>query len=186
MSGSKSSKSTAPSTITTTGGMEREDAGGVCGRVIDVVGTGGQKSEAEHYFLKAIELDPTKGNCYMHYGQFLLEQFRLEEAAMMAEKAAELDSSEFDVVFSAAHMLRQASLNEAAERYYGKAADLRPDHPAALMNLGAIFHLNGKLKEAESNYLRALQLKPDDLITQSNLHKLWNVMQKRGLQTTGS
>ncbi|XP_042598003.1 methyltransferase-like protein 25 isoform X2 [Cyprinus carpio] len=27
----------------------------------------GQKSEAEHYFLKAIELDPARGNCYMHY-----------------------------------------------------------------------------------------------------------------------
>ncbi|XP_016112817.1 transmembrane and TPR repeat-containing protein 2-like [Sinocyclocheilus grahami] len=104
----------------------------------------------------------------------------------MAQKAAALDSSEFDVVFSAAHMLRQASLNEAAERYYGKAANLRPDHPAALMNLGAILHLNGKLKEAESNYLRALQLKPDDLITQSNLHKLWNVMQKQGLRASGT
>jgi len=59
-------------------------------------------------------------------------------------------------------------------------------HPAALMNLGAILHLNGKLKEAESNYLRALQLKPDDLITQSNLHKLWNVMQKQGLRAAGT
>lgn len=28
----------------------------------------GQKTEAEKFFLKAIELDPTKGNCYMHYG----------------------------------------------------------------------------------------------------------------------
>lgn len=54
------------------------------------------------------------------------------------------------------------------------------------MNLGAILHLNGKLKEAESNYLRALQLKPDDLITQSNLHKLWNVMQKQGLWAAGT
>ncbi|XP_026167362.1 protein O-mannosyl-transferase TMTC2 isoform X2 [Mastacembelus armatus] len=27
----------------------------------------GQKTEAERYFLKAIQLDPTKGNCYMHY-----------------------------------------------------------------------------------------------------------------------
>ncbi|XP_042604230.1 protein O-mannosyl-transferase TMTC2-like [Cyprinus carpio] len=103
----------------------------------------------------------------------------------MAQKAAELDSSESDVLFSAAHMLRQASLNEAVERYYGKAADLRPDHPAALMNLGVILHLNGKLKEAESNYLRVLQLKPD-LITQSNLHKLWNVMQKQGLRASGT
>lgn len=43
-------------------------------------------------------------------GQFLLEQSRHGEAAEMAEKAAELDSSEFDVVFSAAHMLRFAEL----------------------------------------------------------------------------
>lgn len=39
-------------------------------------------------------------------GQFLLEESRLLEAAEMAEKAARLDSGEFDVVFSAAHMLR--------------------------------------------------------------------------------
>ncbi|XP_062246339.1 protein O-mannosyl-transferase TMTC2 [Platichthys flesus] len=143
----------------------------------------GQKTEAERYFLKAIQLDPSKGNCYMHYGQFLLEESRLLEAAEMAEKAARLDSGEFDVVFSAAHMLRQASLNEAAERYYGQAASLRPNYPAALMNLGAILHLNGKLQEAEANYLRALQLKPDDAITQSNLRKLWNIMEKQGLRT---
>ncbi|CAJ1057169.1 protein O-mannosyl-transferase TMTC2-like [Xyrichtys novacula] len=70
-----------------------------------LLATTGQKTEAERYFLKAIQLDPTKGNCYMHYGQFLLEESRLLEAAEMAEKAARLDSGEFDVVFSAAHML---------------------------------------------------------------------------------
>ncbi|XP_029452947.1 protein O-mannosyl-transferase TMTC2 [Rhinatrema bivittatum] len=144
----------------------------------------GRKSEAERYFLKAIQLDPTKGNCYMHYGQFLLEEARLIEAAEMAQRAAELDNSEFDVVFNAAHMLRQASLNEAAETYYEMAAGLRPNYPAALMNLGAILHLNGKLLEAEANYLRALQLKPDDVITQSNLRKLWNIMEKQGLKTS--
>ncbi|XP_027889609.1 protein O-mannosyl-transferase TMTC2 [Xiphophorus couchianus] len=143
----------------------------------------GQKTEAERYFLKAIQLDPTKGNCYMHYGQFLLEESRLLEAAEMAKTAARLDGGEFDVVFSAAHMLRQAKLNEAAEKYYGQAASLRPNYPAALMNLGAILHLNGKLQEAEANYLRALQLKPDDTITQSNLRKLWNIMEKQGLKT---
>lgn len=51
------------------------------------------------------------------------------------------------------------------------------------MNLGAILHLNGKLSEAEANYLRALQLKPDDVITQSNLRKLWNIMERQGLRT---
>ncbi|KAL4612808.1 transmembrane and TPR repeat-containing protein 2-like [Arapaima gigas] len=143
----------------------------------------GQKTEAERYFLKAIQLDPNKGNCYMHYGQFLLEEGRLTEAAEMAETAAQLEDGEFDVVFNAAHMLRQASLHQAAEKYYSRAADLRPNYPAALMNLGAILHLNGKLPEAEANYLRALQLKPDDTITQSNLRKLWNIMEKQGLRT---
>nr|XP_023647205.1 transmembrane and TPR repeat-containing protein 2-like isoform X1 [Paramormyrops kingsleyae] len=146
----------------------------------------GQKVEAERYFLKAVQLDPAKGSCYMHYGQFLLEESRLAEAAEMAEMAAQLESSEFDVVFNAAHMLRQASLHHTAEKYYGLAASLRPDYPAALMNLGAILHLNGKLQEAEANYLRALQLKPDDTITQSNLRKLWNIMEKQGLKTRGS
>lgn len=48
------------------------------------------------------------------------------------------------------------------------------------MNLGAILHLNGKLPEAEANYLRALRLKPDDAITQSNLRKLRNIMKRQG------
>uniref|UniRef100_A0A674BGY4 dolichyl-phosphate-mannose--protein mannosyltransferase n=1 Tax=Salmo trutta TaxID=8032 RepID=A0A674BGY4_SALTR len=151
------------------------------GKLLSIIG---QKTEAEGYYRRAIQLDPSKGNCYMHYGQFLLEQSRLAEAAEMAERAADLDSSEFDVVFSAAHMLRQASLNKAAERHYERAAYLRPDYPAALMNLGAILHLNGRLPEAETNYLRALQLKPDDVITQSNLRKLWNIMERQGLRTT--
>lgn len=59
---------------------------------------------------------------------------------------------------------------------------LSPQYPAALMNLGAILHLNGRLAEAETNYLRALRLKPDDVITQSNLRKLWNIMQRQGLR----
>ncbi|KAK2102325.1 Protein O-mannosyl-transferase tmtc2 [Saguinus oedipus] len=61
---------------------------------------------------------------------------------------------------------------------------LTKKYPAALMNLGAILHLNGRLQKAEANYLRALQLKPDDVITQSNLRKLWNIMEKQGLKTS--
>lgn len=56
----------------------------------------------------------SQNSCYPRLpflsGQFLLEQSRLGEAAEMAERAAELDNSEFDVVFSAAHMLRLARI----------------------------------------------------------------------------
>jgi len=46
------------------------------------------------------------------------------------------------------------------------------------MNLGAILHYNGKLQDAERSYLAALALKPDDSVTQNNLQKLRNLMQK--------
>lgn len=36
-----------------------------------------RKNEAEKYFLKAIQLDPTKGNCYMHYGMFSINSASL-------------------------------------------------------------------------------------------------------------
>lgn len=47
---------------------------------------------------------------------------------------------------------------------------------AAHMNLGAIYHLNGKLLKAEESYLEALRLKPNDSVTLSNLKKLRNLI----------
>ncbi|KAG9342324.1 hypothetical protein JZ751_016826 [Albula glossodonta] len=99
--------------------------------------------------------------------------------------------------FTGEAYMRLNKLTEA-EHWYRESLRAKPDHipahltygkllairyPAALMNLGAILHLNGKLREAESNYLRALQLKPQDVITQSNLRKLWNIMEKQGMRT---
>lgn len=52
--------------------------------------------------------------CLFLSGQFLVQESRLEEAAVMAEKAAELDSTEFDVVFSAAHILRCVHVTDDA------------------------------------------------------------------------
>ena len=46
------------------------------------------------------------------------------------------------------------------------------------MNLGAMYHVNGKLKEAEKSYLRALELRPNDNTTKQNLAKLRNLLKK--------
>ncbi|MGH0168489.1 UNVERIFIED_CONTAM: hypothetical protein FKN15_054884 [Acipenser sinensis] len=70
----------------------------------------GQIEEALSAYKKAIQKMPRQfagQSLYNMMGQFLLEESRLLEAAEMAGKAAELDSTEFDVVFNAAHMLRE-------------------------------------------------------------------------------
>lgn len=82
-------------------------------------------------------------------------------------------------MFGAANMLRQARLNEEAEKYYKRAVSLKPDEVTSHMNLGAMLHLNGKLREAESEYLQALRLRPNDTVTQNNLAKLRLLMQRR-------
>ena len=46
------------------------------------------------------------------------------------------------------------------------------------MNLGAMYHLNGKLEEAEQSYMEALRLKPNDQTTLQNLRKLRSLMAK--------
>lgn len=46
-----------------------------------------------------------------------MEQSRLGEAAVMAEKAAELDSTEFDVLFSAAHILRCVRMRDDTQLF---------------------------------------------------------------------
>lgn len=98
-----------------------------------------------------------------------------------------IQSKYFQSFWEKASILCHVSLHITV--YYAHESDknvsLGFQYPAALMNLGAILHLNGKLQEAEANYLRALQLKPDDTITQSNLRKLWNIMEKQGLRTMG-
>jgi Tetratricopeptide repeat. len=48
------------------------------------------------------------------------------------------------------------------------------------LNLGAMLHLNGKFMEAAISYREALRLQPDDVTTLTNLHKLYNLLGKRG------
>ena len=54
-----------------------------------------------------------------------------------------------------------------------------PQNPVAHMNLGAMLHLQGKLKEAEMSYTRALKLRPGDQLTEENLKKLRTLQAKR-------
>ena len=44
------------------------------------------------------------------------------------------------------------------------------------MNLGAMYHINGKFPQAEHSYNTALKLKPGDQVTLDNLRRLKKVM----------
>ena len=50
------------------------------------------------------------------------------------------------------------------------------------MNLGAMLHLVGKLREAEDHYITAWRLNPGDASTKTNIGRLHNIMRARGME----
>ena len=60
-------------------------------------------------------------------GQHLADGERLAQAAAIYRRAAELAPHEYEMVFNAANILRQAAKNDEAEHYYRIAVRLRPN-----------------------------------------------------------
>ncbi|KAG8222704.1 hypothetical protein J437_LFUL002761 [Ladona fulva] len=48
--------------------------------------------------------------------------------------------------------------------------------PRSHMNLGAMLHVNGKYREAETAYREALRLRPGDETTLTNLRRLYSLL----------
>ncbi len=49
------------------------------------------------------------------------------------------------------------------------------------MNLGALYHLTGRLEKAEASYLEALRLSPGDKLTITNIKKLRSIRNQEHL-----
>ena len=66
-------------------------------------------------------------------GQFLTELERHAEAAAQYVRAVELAPAQYDLVLSAATALRHAGHAQRAENFYRRAAELKPQVTAILM-----------------------------------------------------
>ena len=53
---------------------------------------------------------------------------------------------------------------------------------SAHMNLGAMLHLVGKLREAETHYIKAWDLNRGDANTLTNIRRLHNIMRGKGIK----
>ncbi|XP_043197467.1 protein O-mannosyl-transferase TMTC2-like [Amphibalanus amphitrite] len=138
--------------------------------------------EAEGWFHRAQTTAPNNYVVYLHYGQFLYETGRLREAAAVYVRGTELAPSEYDLTFNLANVYRELGRYQQAEDFYRRAAHIRPEDVQSHRNLGAILHLTGQLREAEAAYLTALRLSPGDHVTEVNLERLYNVMERHDLQ----
>ncbi len=91
--------------------------------------------EAEEWFGKALRVAPLDPSVRTHYGLFLMDAGRNLEAARSFEEAVRLSGDGgggegedyYESVFNAGVAFRLAGRMEEAERFYRKAADIRPN-----------------------------------------------------------
>jgi len=92
--------------------------------------------ESEHYFKKAIEINPRSSLAQVYYGVFLATGARAEEAVEHTTSARQLDPLSPIIHALAATALTVAARFDAAERAARQALELQPEHLVGLWFLG--------------------------------------------------
>jgi len=135
-------------------------------------------AEAEKFFGRAIELDPTFALAYVGLADTLsLEtdysdkppEAALAEADGLVSKALALDANLAEAWASKGGIAISRAQVEQAEKWLRRAIELNPNYAPAHHWLGIVLSLNGSLKEGLEHSERAAQLDPLSVIVQVNL-----------------
>jgi adenylate cyclase len=102
-----------------------------------------QYSQADQYFLKAIELDPNFGDAIGWYGQSLYFQGRHQEALLQWRQAVELDPLSPTASFAMALVLRSLHRMEEAQGYISRSVELRPEEIQTYLSASGFYFFAG-------------------------------------------
>lgn len=130
--------------------------------------------DAEAFYQKAIEIEPTTESLYLAYGEFLLLQRRQSEATALYQKMIEVIPDSATAYLQLALTLdinTSKPFPEAAraEAAYRAALRLDSNRIFAYQMLGEHLKRQGRLAEAKAIFETALQLNPEDYTFYENL-----------------
>jgi tetratricopeptide (TPR) repeat protein len=115
-------------------------------------------TEAEEMARKATILDPSYVKGYLNLAAIQYTEKKREEAYQSFLAAAKLDP---DAVCNLGNqMLKQYRDPGAAIYYYSIVLQVAPNHPFALLNIGASYRMLGKLEQALGFYKRGYEVTP--------------------------
>ena len=106
---------------------------------------------------------------HMNLGLALLQQGKLDEAAISYQKALDLRPNDLEGLLNLGNILGDLGKPDQAIACYRKAIVFSPDFAEVHNSLGITLHGLGRLDEAIASYSRALEIKPDFVMALDNL-----------------
>jgi len=123
--------------------------------------TGGWHHEALEIYNKILVVEPGNSVALVYGGVALLELGQVADAVTRLEDAAALYPGVSDIHGYLANALLLAKRPKLAERHYLKAAELSPEDPTPLGNLGILLKDQDRLEEAMEQFRHAISIKDD-------------------------
>ncbi|MBI2757136.1 MAG: tetratricopeptide repeat protein [Chloroflexi bacterium] len=125
--------------------------------------------EAEIFYHKAIELNPSYDSAYSNLGNLLGKMQRNNEAETAYRKAIQLNPSNDSAYHNLGVLLYELKHYEEAEAAYRKAIELNPSRAEAYSNLGILLYKLKRYDEAEVAYRKSIELNPSNDSAYHNL-----------------
>jgi len=131
-----------------------------------------QYADAAAEFREALKLDPSYENARYNLARTLAAQG--DKSAALAELERHLSANPGD---AEAHEL--FGRLSGSVPHFRRAAELEPDNPAFLINLGAALAISGDTASAIAPFEKALQLDPTNTAAKENLDRARRALEKR-------
>jgi TolB-like protein/DNA-binding winged helix-turn-helix (wHTH) protein len=132
---------------------------------------------AEREFKRAIELNPSYSPAHTWYAHYLADMGRSEESVAEAKRALELDPfSVFTMDFSEWAFYLDRHYDLATEQFE-KTSELAPEYPWSHYDLGQIYEVTGRHREAIEEYTKAQEIFG---LSQNRLAELRTAYQQSG------
>ena len=130
--------------------------------------TTNKPQQAEAHLRRALERDPESGMVHYYYGRLLYRQGHYAAAATHLQQAFSWQPQDFWLHYELGRSLQQAGQIKAALSQYQRALSVER-RPEALVAIGALHLLAGRIQAARTHLLQALELAPDNPEAHINL-----------------
>ena len=130
--------------------------------------TTNKPQQAEAHLRRALERDPESGMVHYYYGRLLYRQGHYAAAATHLQQAFSWQPQDFWLHYELGRSLQQAGQIKAALSQYQRALSVER-RPEALVAIGALHLLAGRIQAARTHLLQALELAPDNPEAHVNL-----------------